>query len=176
MDDLIRYVIECRKRGFNDDYIKDSLKRAGHQDFIIEEALLKSGVPKNQKIESNKKSFPTKTVSLLAIMLIAISLPLLFLSSGDDSVTGHSVKYSLSTPTKEEVKQQLQQKPVSEVKDEMINEQIKTIENLNISLKKKEQLIDKQTERINSLINKLEYRREKTVNASLELINSILSR
>ncbi|MBW3021128.1 hypothetical protein KY334_07575 [Candidatus Woesearchaeota archaeon] len=167
MNELVSYIENCRKKGFSDRYIRKVLKDAGHQDFVVKRAFSYSK-------GGRKKTIHSKNVLLSLIMIlgiISIMGIVALLNFDDETPTG----YIVNTPDKME-QLNIEQTKLLDAKNKILEQQVEMIEGLDLSLEEKEQLIQEQTKKINELFNQINTERSENLNASIELINSLLVR
>jgi len=167
MNELTSYIETCRKKGFSDKYIKKVLKNAGHQDFIIQRAFSMSKRKKEKPISSRNFLY-----SILILLGISAIMSLIFLIN---QTSGHSTtgKFINPNPFNENVSNN--NINVLKTKNLIIKQQIEMINKLDLTLDEKNKLIEEQTNKINELFESSKLEKQELVNASLELINSILN-
>ena len=179
MDKLLAYIKSCRSKGFSDEYIRNSLKKAGHQEFIINRALINSGGmrtqvnikrPKTKEYRSKNFGFPLKSV-ITVIIILAVIVASLGLFSMKNNTEGRAAELS-----REEIDKLLESTSVVDAKNQVIQQQIDKINMLDISLEEKQELIILQTAQIDDLFEQVQKDRKVNLDASIELINQILSR
>ncbi|MBT3304383.1 hypothetical protein HN592_03515 [Candidatus Woesearchaeota archaeon] len=179
MDKLLSYIKLCRSKGFSDEYIRSSLKKAGHQEFIINRALINSGGmkthtkvrrPKTKEYRSKNFGFPMKSV-ITVIIILAVIVASLGLFSMNRTTEGRATELS-----REEIDKLLESTSIVDAKNQVIQQQIDKINALDISLEEKQELIVLQTEQIEELFEQVQKDRKANLQYSIELINSILNR
>ncbi len=179
MDKLLTYIKSCRSKGFSDDYIRSSLKKAGHQDFIINRALINSGGmkthtkikrPKTKEYRSKNFGFPMKSV-ITVIVVLAVIVASLGLFSMKNNTEGKAAELS-----REEIEDLLESTSVVDAKNQIIQKQIEKINGLDISIEEKQELIKIQTSQIDELFEQIQQDQQLNLKSSIELINSILNR
>lgn len=165
MDKLINYARECRQRGFNDEYIRNTLKNAGYQEAIINSALGSSGVAYSEPVKT-RRNFNFKP-------LIAILMIIAIIAAG----VGVFSLFNEKVGNKEPVNTQaITEAAILEAKNKIIAEQIEKINQLDISVEEKQKLVQEKTREIENLFSQLQTERRENLQNSIELINMILSR
>lgn len=155
MEDVVKYIRQCRRQGFNDSFIKKQLKDAGHSDFIIKKAFY--GEKQTRPIPS------VKPLMFLFVGLAVVSLGMLalLLLSPTSSPTGYAINEG-----------QL----IEQAKAEILRAHIDEINSQDLTLQEKEVQIQELRERVDKLFEQIEVSRQQNLKESIELINSILNR
>ncbi len=160
MDELRNYVLKCRRYGMSDAHIRKTLKEAGHQDFMIRQAMV------GRRQSSSSSGFSVGMPVIVALFAVLVLGTIGFVAMNTSGgITGASVA---------EVNLQDDQLLLLQAKENMLKERISEIESLDISLEEKERLIAEQRVEIDALFVQIEYERAKTLEGSVELINNIL--
>jgi len=164
MDELRSYVHKCRKYGMSDAHIRKTLREAGHQDFLIKRAMV--GGRHSATVSSTSNLAMPVLISVFIALVIGGIGVVAFSSGSDAGVTG-------ATITKVEL--QDEQLLLLQAKESMLNERIKEIEGLDITLDEKKRLIAEQRAEIDQLFTQIQEERSNNLDAGIELINNMLS-
>lgn len=167
MEKIVSYINTCRQKGFSDGYIEKVLKDAGHQDYIIRKAMSLSRSSSNRRRTNNTVMSAILVLAILIGVLAVFSLTNFFVK--EDPLTGKVV-------SKVEYNNQIvEANEFLKAKNKVINQQIEMINQLDLSVEEKNALILEQTKKINDLFDQMSTERQENLDASIELINKLLS-
>ncbi|MBW2998978.1 hypothetical protein KY321_05560 [Candidatus Woesearchaeota archaeon] len=168
MRELVSYIENCRKKGFSDRYIRKVLKDAGHQDFVVRRAFSHS---KGGRKKVNSRNFLLSLVLILGIISV-MGIVALF-NFEESSPSGYIVNAPTQPPVQEVNNEQAK---LIAAKNQVLEQQIQMIRGLDLTVEEQERLIIEQTRKIDELFIKIQTERTENLNASIELINSLLVR
>lgn len=165
MDEVRSYVKKCRKYGMSDMHIRKTLREAGHQDFLIKQAMIggrHSATPRS----TNNLAMPVLVSVFIALVIGGIGI----VAFTTDSATG------ITSAAVTEVQLQDENLLLLQAKESLLQERIKEIQSLDVSLEEKERLIAEQRYEIDSLFMQIKQERSNNLDAGIELINNMLSK
>jgi len=165
MDEVRSYVKKCRKYGMSDTHIRKTLREAGHQDFLIKKAMV-GGRHSATARSSNNLAMPVLVSVFIALVIGGIGI----VAFTTDSATG------ITSAAVTEVQLQDENLLLLQAKENLLNERIREIQSLDVSLEEKERLIAEQRYEIDSLFMQIKQERSNNLDAGIELINNMLSK
>ena len=177
-EQLVQYIEEGLKKGFNIDHIRNVLIQHGHDEFRVNEAIkIVRDIPHSEKVDEHldekirKKKhnyWPFIVIIILLSVVIAVLLSLDFADKQE------------AKQTEKDIQERMQEVGIlsSEIdeKQSEIDAQIKKIENLNTTIDQKEILVQQQIKEINKLNELFKKERNEIRALMLELVNFILSK
>jgi len=177
-EQLVKYIEDGLKRGFNIDHIRNVLIEHGHDDFRISEAIkIVRDIPHSETVEEHldekiRKKKPNYWPFIIVIVLL---VGVIFVLLSLDFAENQEAK-----ETERDIQERMQEVGIlsSEIdeKQSEIDAQIRKMENLNTTIEQKEILVQQQIKEINKLNELFKKERKEIRTLMLELVNFILSK
>jgi hypothetical protein len=175
---LENYIKKGLEKGFNINYIKDTLKKHGHSDVNIEGAsnnVMGMKYPEELKphlneVKQEKVSYsPKKPIGLYALVIILILITCFF-----------TVNYIINKNQSKDVQTQIDEIEELGVDIDDLSSEMKTqlalIKEKDLTIEEKEKLIEEQIETIEKINNKIESQQTKLKNILLDIMNRMIGR
>lgn len=173
-EELVQYIEQGLSRGFNIDYIKETLTQYGHDENRVNEAIkIVRDIKHPPAIEKHLEKFKKKKIEYGKVYIgIAVILVLIIIILATFNIKSRLSKKEIETTLEEVGKLS----SVIDEKQDMIDLKIKEIQKLNLSTEDKEKLVQKQLEEVTKLNKYIKEERIKTRDLLLELMGHILKK